>query len=638
MIKQITDLVKDKYEIIQNETIFRMFRFAVVLSTVIYIISIMTSIYTTAYKINFVCIISVIGAFSYISILLIKKYVNTSKKQLRWLFFVIIIYTLFSAFTSPAKYMTTNGLGVMYFSLLVFMMFSSKLLIIQGIITVILFAGFSILGIGKTVELGMGYVVSSVGIYVILWITLLAGSQMVKKFRDIYHEQLFVLNSQNEELNALNEEYYATEEVLRFNMEHDALTGIMNWNGFIKRVNEMLKTENNYDFYVVYFDIDDFMYINNAFGYDFGDEVLKRLVIALKDKEETFQNLARGEGDSILFTFENGQVIQNVIDTLNVCFNSIYIKQAEVKIRGSVGITQASEESEAKQLVRDAEVTMYKVKEEKKSGYAIHDNGHVQHMDKQFRIFSNIDKGLEREEFYLLYQPKVDVINKRIIGFEALVRWESDELGTVYPNQFIGVAEHTGQIIKLGTYVMKGAMEFAQKAALINSEVIISINISSIQLMDEHFIDIVLETMKRTKVSVKNIAFEVTETAYIENLKQVNDVLKTINLMGIKLYLDDFGTGYSSLNYLNKLPIQILKIDKSFIDDIHLDSQASKLVHTILHMAKTMEIQCIAEGVEDKHQFEKLQEFGCEYIQGYLFDKPLSEKEAYNKLVYVYNN
>jgi EAL domain-containing protein (putative c-di-GMP-specific phosphodiesterase class I) len=257
-------------------------------------------------------------------------------------------------------------------------------------------------------------------------------------------------------------------------------------------------------------------------------------------------------------------------------------------------------------------------------------------MDAQFKIFREIDQAINNDEFFLQYQPNIDIVTGKMIGFEALVRWNSNVLGIVYPDQFINVAEYTGQIIELGSAIIEKAMNFAHIISEIDNEIVVSINISPRQLLEDNFISKTVELIKKTKVNVTNIAFEVTETAYIENINRVNYVLKEITELGILIYLDDFGTGYSSLNYLNQLPIDLLKIDKSFIDDIHINKQSSNLTNTIIMMAKSLDLKCIAEGVEVYEQLIKLKTLGCENVQGYYFDKPMSEKDALNRVFHIY--
>ncbi len=636
MIRQITNLLKDRFEIIQAESVFFSFRLCIILSTVVFVMGVFGSTYSFDYKIMSTIVLICFSGLSYLATLLIKKKVTESSRQLTWLFAVIIGYTLFSTFTSPNKYMTTNGIGVVFFSVLVFLMLSRKHLVIQGFITTVLLIILTSRGVGETVTLGLGYVFSAVGMYLLIVVVLMIGVRMFDKFKMIYHEQLVELNSKNEELNALNEEYFATEEVLRFNLEHDLLTGLMNWEGFVNCIDLELSKNHNYNFYVAYFDIDDFMYINNALGYDFGNLVLKEVVSRLKKENHVFEYLARGEGDAMLFTFRKEYNIQDVMNQLHEILGSLAINNSEVKIKASVGIAEAHKDSKAQDLVRDAEVTMYRVKGNRKGSYGIHEAKDIKQMNSQFNIFSRMDKAIDSKEFYLLYQPKVSLPKNRVMGFEALVRWKSEELGIVYPDQFITVAEHTGQIIRLGAYIMDIAMAFARRCAENDPNIVISINISSAQLMDERFLKIVQHLLKKNQVKTKNIAFEVTETVYIENIQSVHDIITAISDMGIVIYLDDFGTGYSSLNYLNQLPIHVLKVDKSFIDNIHVDSQSTHLADTIFSMAKSLNLKSVAEGVEEIAQYKKLIDLGCDYIQGYYFDKPLSEEEAYEKIGYVY--
>lgn len=282
MIRAISNLIEDQFEKIQVDTIYRAFRIAIWVLSMVYVISLANSLYTDQVKIRNSLILVLIALGSIGILMWIKRQVSKPKQQLKWFYIVVLAYTFLVAFTSPGKYMTTVGIALAFFTPLVYLLFSYKMLIIHGAITGLLFLIYSVSGVGKIVTLGLGYVFSVLGAYGLMVITLLIGVKTYHQIKAIYDQQLLDLNGKNDELNALNEEYYATDELLRFNMEHDALTGIMNWQGFVNQVNEMLRQGRDHDFYVVYLDLDDFMHINNAFGYAFGDEVLKQLVRGFK--------------------------------------------------------------------------------------------------------------------------------------------------------------------------------------------------------------------------------------------------------------------------------------------------------------------------------------------------------------------
>ncbi len=280
---------------------------------------------------------------------------------------------------------------------------------------------------------------------------------------------------------------------------------------------------------------------------------------------------------------------------------------------------------------------MHEAKAKGKKQYAHYSDAFNTQVSRRYKIVQALEKVIMNKEMYLVYQPKVTTDTNKIVGFESLVRWESEELGFVGPMEFIDLAEKTGQIIDLGYFIMNKAMIFAKELAVLDPNIIVSINISAKQLIEVNFVERVARIMSEAGVRVQNIGFEVTETAYIGNLEVAEVTLKSLSKLGIKIYLDDFGTGYSSLGYLDRLPINCLKIDKAFIDKIHINDKSKHMLKVILGLSSTLGIECVAEGVELKEQFEILKEEGCELIQGYYFDRPLSRVEALRKVGHIYN-
>ncbi len=635
-MKDVTMILKDQFEEIKNKTIYEVFQLTILITSISFIFGVFFASYDRQLKINLYLFYIFILMICFISLYLTRRKVRNSGVQTGVYFFVVLLFMLATYVATYQKYLVTSSVIFCVFSVIIFMTMKKELLIAQSAITTILMLGYSFFANGKSIEIGVGYVVSIGGMYLLMFICLYKGIRMYDLFEEIYHNQMHILLEKNEELGALNEEYYATEEVLRYSIDHDQMTGVLNWNGFENALEDILNYKKEFDFQIFYLDIDDFLYINNAFGYSVGNHIIKEIFRGLSQYPDVLENLSRGEGDSVLFTANNKFDTEFVMELINRVLRSIVIEESNVRIKASVGICQANRHLSAFELIRNAEVAMYQVKKDGKGSYAVHQSTYNTELNKQFAIFSAMDEAIENKEFFNLYQPKVNIRTNRIFGFEALVRWNSSKLGIVYPDQFINLSEHTGQIHELGFLIFQNAVDFAKRATEIDPDIIISINISTKQLMDENFLGRVKEYFVLKGVSTKNIAFEVTETAYIQNLNRANAVLKQINELGLEVYLDDFGTGYSSLNYLHQLPIHILKIDKSFIDFIHVKQQARDLANTILMLAKSLHIACIAEGVEDGAQLDVLRELGCEYVQGYYYDKPLTEDEALQKVHHVY--
>lgn len=638
MINRINKIIEDQFDVIRTKTMFDILRCYLIISTTTFVSATFFSVYNVNYKLRIIVSFLIIVCIISLVLFLIWKKITKEKTKMGLFFMINLIFTIYASFSFPDKYLTTTGIGLVVLTVVIFANLSLRLLLIQGTITITMIIVYGILGIGKSVNIGSGYVFANSGMYILMIYTLYKCIRMFNQFRDINREQLVILNQNNEEICALNEEYIATDEILRHNLEYDALTGLLNRDGFHKQVEPLFQNNLENRFNLFLFDVDDFMFINNAFGFIVGDKVLVQIADRLRENSPFIEYISRGEGDSFMFISQTGHGIEKVLHILDVTFQSIYVDGVNLRIRASIGIAQSDQCTNTVELLRNAEAAMRQIKQTGKGAFITYNNVFVRKMEEQFTIFNSIDDAIVNNEFYNLYQPKVDIKSRKIIGFEALVRWKSRKYGIIYPDKFISTAEHTGQIIDIGYVVMKNAMKFSKIASGSNPDILISINISPKQLLEKDFIEQVKTGLHESKADAKNIAFEITETAYVEHLDVVNTILNEINQLGILIYLDDFGTGYSSLNYLNKLPIQVLKIDRSFIEQIHQENQAVDLVRTILVLAKSLKIKCIAEGVELKEQLSVLEANDCDYIQGYIFDKPLSEYEAISKIDIIFKD
>lgn len=637
MINSINSIIEDKFDAIRSKTLYDIVRLYLLIATISYILGRFFSVYSLENNLRLITLFIVIVSITTTIIMYSWKKIKSDKIRLGVFFAVNLFYTLFATLTSPGKYLTTNGISVVILTAVIYTSLSVRYLIIQGVITLSFIIIFGISGIGKSVDIGAGYVIGNSGMYLLMIYTFLKGIKMFNQFKQINTEQLIELNNKNDELNALNEEYIATDEILRHNLEYDSLTGLLNRSGFHSFVEPLFSNKQEKPFYIFMFDIDNFMFINNAFGFLIGDKVLIQLANSLSVSSKDLEFLCRGEGDSFMFITRKSLGVEKILHIIEDSFHSVYVDGVKLRIKASIGIAESDECSSSTELMRNAEAAMRQVKLNGKGASILYSNRFVKKMEEQYTLFNAIDDAVVNNEFYNVYQPKIDIMTRRVIGFEALVRWESPTLGAVYPDKFIPISEYTGQIIEIGYIVLKNAMEFAKKISLMNEKLIVSINISPKQLLEPNFVDQVFQIMKRMDLEPNNIAFEVTETAYVEKLIEVNKVLNELNKLGIVIYLDDFGTGYSSLNYLNQLPIHVLKIDKSFIDKIHLEGAAENLVKTILIMAKSLNLKCIAEGVEVVEQLQVLEKHECDIIQGYIFDKPLREEEAISRIHKIYS-
>jgi EAL domain-containing protein (putative c-di-GMP-specific phosphodiesterase class I) len=282
-------------------------------------------------------------------------------------------------------------------------------------------------------------------------------------------------------------------------------------------------------------------------------------------------------------------------------------------------------------LVKNSKIALYNVKENGRDNLRTYDITLKEKSEAQAKIKNNLRKALEKEEFLIHYQPKVDISSGQVSGAEALIRWNYQSTSMIPPSDFIPIAEESRMIVPIGDWVLynvcKQQIEWKQKGI---TSLRTAVNISAVQLQNKNFLNTVHQILRDTKVDPKYLEFEITESALINNFGSSNEVLNELRKVGIEISLDDFGTGYSSLSYLRNLNIDNLKIDRCFIRDISRDKKNSDIVKGIIEMAHALGIAVTAEGVEDVKQLMILKQFECDYMQGYLFSKPLP-KEDYEK-------
>ena len=279
-------------------------------------------------------------------------------------------------------------------------------------------------------------------------------------------------------------------------------------------------------------------------------------------------------------------------------------------------------------LLRNADMAMYKVKEKGKKGYRFFHNLFKEEFLERIHIENYFKKALDEQEFQLFYQPQINVNADSIDGFEALIRWDSPELGYLPPLKFIPIAEENGFIITLGEWILRTSCIYIKMLNdRIQANYKISVNISVIQLLQDDFANIVKNILEKTGLDASLLELEITESVIMESAKVITKKIAELREIGVRIALDDFGTGYSSLSYVKSLPITTLKIDKIFVDDIKNSDSNTNVTDTIIDLGHKMELTIIAEGVETEAQLAYLIENGCDVIQGYLYSKPLPEKE-----------
>lgn len=421
-------------------------------------------------------------------------------------------------------------------------------------------------------------------------------------------------------------DYIKEKEKVEFLAYHDSLTLLLNRRALQRDIVEVLNDckTNNKKFTILFIDLDGFKFINDGLGHDIGDILLKEIAYRLANTLAQKHNAYRLGGDEFAIIFEYKHVkeieesARNIIKKVN---EKIFINKHSLHVGCSIGIAKYPVDGEDySSLMKHSDTAMYKAKQNGKNRYEFYTKDLTNIVSRRFEIEQALAVGLKNDEFYVVYQPKYSLKTKKIYSVEALLRWNSSTLGNVTPEQFVPIAEEIGFIYELGLFVFKRACEdFVSLKEKLGLEMI-SINVSVVQLMQDDFMDKIENILNETKVDSNKIGIELTETYLIKNVEDILDILIVMRRLGFKILIDDFGTGYSSLKYLQQLPIDILKIDKSFVKN--LTKNNNDIVKAIVAISKSFGFITIAEGVETKEQEELLIELDVDIAQGYLYSKP----------------
>ncbi|AEA70925.1 MULTISPECIES: putative bifunctional diguanylate cyclase/phosphodiesterase [Pseudomonas] len=385
---------------------------------------------------------------------------------------------------------------------------------------------------------------------------------------------------------------------------------------------------------VMFIGLDRFKRINNALGHPVGDEMLKRVARALATVVRESDSVFRYGSDEfvvVLGDVVDPQQTKGVADKLLAAISSPQpIDGHDLSVTASLGISvYPTDGFDAVALIKKAETAMRNVKETGPNDYRFFTEDMNRRARQQQTIESGLRLGLQRKEFVLHYQPKLDLKSGKVVGVEALVRWDRPDHGLVYPSDFIPVAEDSGLIVPLSQWVLQEACQQACRwQAQGMRPLYLSVNVSAIDFRQRGFVEGIARTLKETGLAPTQLELEITESVLMQNVDTTVAILKAIKQLGIRLAIDDFGTGYSSLSYLQKFPVDVLKIDQSFVGDLSIDSNDAKLVSTIISLGKSLNLHIIAEGVETLEQLEFLKKHQCEEVQGYYFSKAV-EPQAF---------
>jgi diguanylate cyclase (GGDEF)-like protein len=425
---------------------------------------------------------------------------------------------------------------------------------------------------------------------------------------------------------------------------HDYLTGLFNRQYCIESLQKKMNTlkESSQFSYLLLIDLDHFKTVNDSLGHDIGDELLREVVRRIQSLMSDDKMVARLGGDEFIITgenFENKDVCKHLAmelsEKLLAKLKETYIVQNHhLYISASIGVSLIEDSGHtAVDFIKEADIAMYEVKAKGRDGVFFFDDTMSGKVEENLRLERLLHFAVDKDQIELVYQPQLNH-QGRVVGVEALVRWTSEEVGTISPAEFIPIAEKTGLIIELGRHIVRKAfqalVEWDSKNIQLEK---VSINISMRQFMHYSFVADV-EALCREYLSdslMRKITFEITESVAAEDLNRVIAIIHELKNLGVRFSMDDFGTGYSSLSYIQQLPIDEIKIDRLFIKELTLQASAEEMVNTILSMARIFDLEVVAEGVETPDQRQFLEQHGCRLFQGFLFSEPLSKAafEAY---------
>lgn len=443
------------------------------------------------------------------------------------------------------------------------------------------------------------------------------------------------------ELNRSENQILGLNEELSFTSLHDSLTGLPNRYNLYTQLKMIVANANRYDrkFAVLFLDLDHFKNINDTLGHNVGDALLKAVARKLKSIIRENDIVSRIGGDEFIIVLTDfkdtgslEQVISKILDTFH---HEWMIQNHFLRLSTSIGVALYPDDSqEINELMKFADIAMYKAKAEGRDQFSFFTATLNARVHEEVAMAHDMHRALEDHEFVLYYQPKIHIESGKIIGAEALIRWNHYEKGLIFPNNFIRIAENTGFILKLGTWIIDETAEMISRLQHSGyTDVHVSCNVSTRQFQNLHLFSDIENAIVKNGINPAQFAIEITESVMMEYLEVTLEMLKKIKRLGIHICMDDFGTGYSSLSYLRQFPIDSLKIDKSFVDDISAYGDNNHiLLNTIIAMGQTLNLHVIAEGVEEAYQMEYLKERGCAYYQGYYFAKPVPEDTFFELL------
>lgn len=426
-------------------------------------------------------------------------------------------------------------------------------------------------------------------------------------------------------------------EKLQDYAQHDQLTGLYNRDQISNILTRLMANARRYKtkLALLFLDLDHFKHVNDSLGHEVGDLLLKSVSERVQNAVRKGDFVARLGGDEFAVVLTSvdcdesaGVLAQRILDNLVVPHA---LKDHEILVSSSIGIAMYDENySTANELLRAADAAMYQAKKKGRSQFAFFSEELEQQALKRMMIARELNTAIDNDELTIFYQPQLDAANNKLVGFEALMRWRKNE-EWVNPALFIPIAEETGLIPKMGEWIMNAAcvqLKQWQQQGLVDNDVKMAVNISIRQLQASNFLEILQRVLLNSQIRPECLELELTESTVMDDPDRTIQIFEDIHKLGVEISVDDFGTGYSSLNYLRHLPIDRLKIDRSFVKDINIDQNDETIVKAIINLSHNLGLTVVAEGVETEGQSEFLRQHDCDILQGYLISRPIPSQET----------
>lgn len=419
---------------------------------------------------------------------------------------------------------------------------------------------------------------------------------------------------------------------------HDDLTGLLNRRSLLKRIDEEIYIckKSNQKFAIIFMNINRFKSINEALGHKGGDLFLKEIAKRLKAIECGVNSIYRMNGDEFVYVLKDISRLTELSNAIISVFQDTFIlEDYEFYASVSIGVCIYPEHGESTaELLKNTDVAIHHAKKKKITNIVTYTPDLMRASDQSLMLETKLHEALRDDLFYIHYQPKIDILNgNQLVGMEALLRWNDSELGNVPPNRFIPFAEKCGLISEIGEWVLrKTAVQMKTWKAKYHLDLRVSINISPLHIAEKSFVPRLIEIIEETGADPNSLDIEITEMSMVDYNEELIIKINQMKEMGITISIDDFGTGYSSLSYLKKLPVNHLKIDRSFISSMLDDDSDIAMVAAIISLAHALNMKVVAEGVEKQEEIEILKKYACEYVQGYYFSLPIEVELFENKI------